>query len=46
MARKKKFVDLPVTKEVRELVKQKKGKKGYDQFLREVLNFNFTGDQS
>jgi len=33
-----KFVDLPVYKETREYIKNKKGKnKSYDEFLREIL---------
>lgn len=44
--RKKKFVDLPVTKETRQKVKEKKGNSSYDQFINDIMNFNLTGDQT
>jgi len=44
--RKKLFVDLPVTKETRDKVKQKKGSSSYDKFLNDIMNFNMSGDGS
>ena len=46
MARKKKFVDLPVTKDTRTKIKNKKGKDSYDKFINKMLNFDFTGDET
>lgn len=46
MGRIKKFVDIPVTKETRTKIKDKKGNSSYDKFLNDVMNFNLTGDQS
>jgi|GEM_PF-5278146 len=44
--RKKKFVDLPVTKKTRDQVKEKKGKLSYDKFINKMLNFDLSGEQS
>jgi len=42
--RKKIFVDIPVTKETREKVKQKKGNSSYDDFINDIINYNLSGD--
>lgn len=38
MSRKTKFVDLPVYPSTRDLIKNKKGHKSYDEFIREILD--------
>ena len=44
--RKKKFVDLPVTEEIRKFVKLKKGADSYDKFFRNILDFDEMGDKT
>ena len=44
--RQKKFVDLPVTKEIREFVKLKKGSDSYDKFFRNILDYSESGDET